>query len=106
MAHIEIESANQRKFRSSYDDVTVSSDDEIVSDTVYKKYDQDREMKIINDNALKAKRMLPRDWSKDLFSSPLMTFDGHYHINKKYAQLLQKQLQEIKELVKPNLNTG
>lgn len=103
VAHINMESAQQRRFKQSYDDVTVSSDDETISDVVYKKYDQDRNLEIRNDNTLKAKRMLPRDWSKDLFSSPVMMFDGAYHINRRYVKdVLKKQLDEIISIIKPS----
>lgn len=110
VAQIRIEGKKKRKTTSADDDLTVMSDDEgSVSDVVFKEYDQDKKFSILNDNALKAKRMLPRDWSKDLFSSPVITYDTYHHINRDYVKnVLQKELTEIKSIVRGNekLNTG
>lgn len=103
VAQIEMKSKQKFKPRITDEDLTTYSDDEAASQRIYKEYDQDKQFDILNDNTLKARRMLPRDWSKDLFSSPVMTFDTYHHINKDYVKnVLQKQLQELKDLVKPN----
>lgn len=88
------------------DDLVVMSDDEgSVSNAIFKEYDQDKKFSILNDNALKAKRMLPRDWSKDLFSSPVITYDTYHHINKDYVKnVLQKDLADIRAIVRSNEN--
>jgi len=45
--------------------------------------------------------MLPRDWSKDLFASPLITFsNGEYRINRTYAKQLQDELKELKSVMR------
>lgn len=53
---------------------------------VQKQKDQFREIEIKNDNTLKAVRMLPRDWSKAFFASPMVKFNGQQNvINSDYA---------------------
>jgi len=84
----------ERKRRKSPVDLELSQSE--VAPTITKKYDEDRNIEIINDNGLKAKKMLPKDWSKDLFSSALITFDKYHHINKTYVdRVLKPRLNEL-----------
>jgi len=46
-----------------------------ISQKITQKYDQERALEIINDNRIKAKRMLPRDWSTDFFASAAVKYD-------------------------------
>jgi len=84
----------ERKRRKSPVDLELSQSE--VAPTITKKYDEERNIEIINDNGLKAKKMLPKDWSKDLFSSALITFDNYHHINKAYVdRVLKPRLSEL-----------
>lgn len=58
-------------------------------------YDSDKTLEIINDNTLKARRMLPREWSKDLFASPIIQYDQFHHFDKKYVEMLKKKYENI-----------
>lgn len=83
----------------------VNTEDYVPAKTIQKTYDQNKDFEILNDNAIKAKRMLPRDWSKDLFGSPLIEFvGGVYQINRTYAKMLQDKLKRIKEAMRMTEN--
>lgn len=85
------------KKKLRYSDGMEASDDLRPAKTIYKEWDQNRRVDIINDNTLKAKKMLPRDWSKDLFVSPLVEYSGGvYQINQDYVKILQNQLALLK----------
>lgn len=104
VAQIEVKSKRRHQRRSNIDEEYTSvSDTDVVSNGVFKEYDQDKQLEILNDNTLKAKKMLPRDWSKDLFASPLITYDKFHHINKKYVdEVLKPLLQELKDDLRAN----
>lgn len=75
----------------------VGEDQPRASFGVKKQNDQFREIEIHNDNTLKAVRMLPRDWSKAFFASPMVKFNGSQNvINGEYAK---QQLARYKTLV-------
>ena len=92
VAHLQLDA--ERKRRRSPIDTELSQSE--VAPSITKKYDEERNIEIINDNGLKAKKMLPKDWSKDLFASALITFDNYHHINKAYVdRVLKPRLKEL-----------
>lgn len=96
VAHLALDAEKKRR-RSPLDDELAQAG---ISTTAVKKFDEDRNIEIINDNGLKAKKMLPRDWSQDLFSSSVITFDKFYHINKSYVDgVLRPALKELQTRV-------
>lgn len=71
-----------------------------VSRKLTQKYDQERTFEIINDNRIKARRMLPRDWSTDFFSSAAVKYDEFYHIDKDYVKnVIRKNFDEIRSII-------
>lgn len=89
-----------RKYTYS-DGTEATQDDYTAAKTIQKTYDQNKDFEVLNDNTLKAKKMLPRDWSKDLFGSPLIEFvGGVYQINRTYAKMLQDKLKSIKQTMR------
>lgn len=71
-----------------------------VSQKLKQKYDQERALEIVNDNRLKARRMLPRDWSTDFFSSSAVKYDDFYHIDQKYVkEVIRKNFDEIRKII-------
>ena len=96
VAHLQLDA--ERKRRKSPVDLELSQSE--VAPTITKKYDEERNIEIINDNGLKAKKMLPKDWSKDLFASALITFDNYHHINKAYVdRVLKPRLNELQDKI-------
>lgn len=68
--------------------------------TKYQEYDQERQMDIINDSRLKAKRLLPKDWSADFFSSAAVKYDEFYHIDANYVNtVIRPNFDEIRNII-------
>ena len=66
----------------------------------YQEYDQEREIEIVNDSRLKAKRLLPKDWSADFFSSAAVKYDEFYHIDSNYINnVIQPNFDEIRGII-------
>ena len=66
----------------------------------YQEYDQERAIEIINDSRLKAKRLLPKDWSADFFSSAAVKYDEFYHIDSNYINnVIQPNFDEIRAII-------
>lgn len=66
----------------------------------YQEYDQEREIEIVNDSRLKAKRLLPKDWSTDFFSSAAVKYDEFYHIDSNYINnVIQPNFNEIRSII-------
>ena len=71
-----------------------------ISQKITQKYDQERALEIINDNRIKAKRMLPRDWSTDFFASAAVKYDQFYHIDKNYIKnVIKKNFDQIRQII-------
>lgn len=67
----------------------------------YQEYDQERDIEIRNDSRMKAKRMLPKDWSADFFSSAAVKYDEFYHIDADYINnVIQPNFDEIRNIIK------
>lgn len=67
----------------------------------YQEYDQERIMEIRNDSRLKAKRLLPKDWSADFFSSAAVKYDEFYHIDSSYIDnVIRPNFDEIRAIIK------
>ena len=66
----------------------------------YQEYDQERVIEIVNDSRLKAKRLLPKDWSADFFSSAAVKYDEFYHIDSNYINsVIQPNFDEIRSII-------
>ena len=66
----------------------------------YQEYDQEREIEIRNDSRLKAKRLLPKDWSADFFSSAAVKYDEFYHIDSNYIdKVIRPNFDEIRTII-------
>lgn len=99
---LQIQIANEKKIISKsrqYLDAIAGMETQ-TSSKLIKKYDQDKILEIVNDNRLKAKRMLPRDWSTDFFSSAAVKYDEFYHINHDYVKnVIRKNFDEIRKML-------
>lgn len=71
-----------------------------ISQKITQKYDQERILEIVNDSRIKARRMLPRDWSADFFSSAAIKYDEFYHIDKDYVKnVIKKKFDQIRQII-------
>lgn len=72
----------------------------VTSQNLTMRYDQEKVLEIRNDNRLKAKRLLPGDWSTDFFSSAAVKYDEFYHIDRNYVKnVIRKNFDEIRKII-------
>lgn len=80
----------------SLDNVTTMNKDESIDDI-------DRSWQIINDNGLRAKRSLPRQWSNSAILSGLVTYDSNRKatvINLSFVSQIKRKFDEIEKAIK------
>lgn len=101
MAQIWLEDS-KRKFTVNSEFEDVIGDDAYLSNNASNDDidDVDRNWNIIDDNGLRAKRSLPRQWSNTAMLSGLVTYDkGKTVVNTNFTKYIKKQFTDIKNIL-------
>ncbi len=97
---LQIENDRKKKSKSKQYLDAITGIESSVSQKLKQKYDQEKTIEIVNDNRLKAKKMLPRDWSADFFVSSAVKYDEFYHIDQDYVKnVIRKNFDEIRKII-------
>ena len=101
MAQIWLED-NKRKFTVNSEFEDVIGDDAYLSNNASNDDidDVDRNWNIIDDNGLRAKRSLPRQWSNTAMLSGLVAYEKNKTVvNKDFVKYIRKQFTDIKNIL-------
>ena len=101
MAQIWLEDS-KRKFTVNSEFEDVIGDDAYLSNNASNDDidDIDRNWNIIDDNGLRAKRSLPRQWSNTVMLSGLVTYEKNKTVvNKNFVEYIKKQFTDIKNIL-------